>query len=171
MSAKGIRRTGLAGAAMAMALGGVALAAAPLPEAGKAYSDNVTLGKGKLSIALVISSSAKKIASGVPILGVPHSGGFLECPKAPHFSTGAPYVEFPFPGAKLKLSGGKYGFTVTETKTNPTFLGSSQKGKLKVTIKGTVGSSTLITGSVSASGDDCTTGAVSYRAKLLATTG
>ena len=171
MSAKGVRRTGIAGIGMAVVLAGAAFAAAPLPMAGKSYSDGVTLGQGKLSIAFVISSNPKKIAAGKPVLGVAHSGGFLECPKTPHFSTGAPYVEFPFPATRLKLSGGKYGFSVSETKTNLTFLGSSEKGKLKVEIKGTVASPTLITGSLTASGEGCTTGAVSFRAKLLTLNG
>ncbi len=170
MSAKGIRIAGIAGIGLAIGLAGVALGAAALPIAGRSYSDGVTLGKGKLSIAFVISSNPKKIASGKPVLGVAKSGGFLACPKTPHFSTGAPYVEFPFPATTLKLSDGKYTFAVSETKTNLTFLGSSEMGKLKLKIKGTVASQKLITGSLTASGEGCTTGAVSFRAKLLAAT-
>ncbi len=169
MSANGARTAGVAGIGLAIVLAGVALGAVPLPIAGRSYSDGVTLGKGKLAIAFVISSNPKKIASGKPVLGVAKSGGFLECPKTPHFSTGAPYVEFPFPATKLKLSGGKYTFSVSETKTNLTFLGSSEKGELKLKIKGMVASPQLITGSLTASGEGCTTRAVSFRAKLLAT--
>ncbi len=169
MSAKGARTAGIAGIGLALVLTGVALGAAPLPTAGRSYSDGVTLGKGKLAIAFVIGHNPRKIVSGKPVLGVPMSGGFLECPKTPHTSTGAPYVEFPFPATTLKLAGGKYTFSVSETETNLTFLGSSEKGKLKLKIKGMVASPRLITGSLTARGEGCTTGAVSFRAKLLAT--
>jgi len=89
----------MAGVGLAIALAGTALAAAPLPTAGKVY-DNGTVGKSKLTLTLVISpTSARKIESGVPEFSqVAHSGGYLECPSS------SKIAEFPFPGATLKLS-------------------------------------------------------------------
>jgi hypothetical protein len=147
MSARGVRITTVAGAGLAIALAGSALAATPLPQKGKAYGKG-TVGKQKLVLILVTSkSNPKKILSGVPAFSqVAHSGGWLECPSSHTIA------EFPFPGATLKLSGGKYGFSVTENKTNPTFLGAATTGTLKVVIKGTVASSKRITGTLTASG-------------------
>ena len=99
MSARRARRAAMAGVGLAIALAGTALAAAPLPTAGKVY-DNGTVGKSKLTLTLVISpSNARRIASGVPEFSqVAHSGGYLECPSS------SKIAEFPFPGATLKLS-------------------------------------------------------------------
>ncbi|MGO9973545.1 MAG: hypothetical protein ACLP01_12220 [Solirubrobacteraceae bacterium] len=149
------------GTAMAIALAGTALAAAQLPRAGKVY-DNGTVGKSKLTLTFVISpTNAKTIESGVPEFSqTAHSGGYLECPSS------SKIAEFPFPGATLTLSRGKYGFSVTETQTNPTFLGSPNKGTLKLRIKGTVTGATQITGTVTVSGDVCKTGTVPYSLSL-----
>ena len=168
MSTKSVRTAGIAGIALAIVLAGVALGATPLPIAGRSYSDGVTLGKGKLAIAFVISPNAKKIASGKPVLGTAHSGGFLECLKTPHFSTTAPYVEFPFPATTLKLSGGKYTFSVSETEDKPDLPREHGERQTKLKIKGTVASPKLITGSLTANGEGCTTSAINFRAKLLA---
>jgi hypothetical protein len=158
VSAKGLLRVTVAGTGMAIVLAGGALAAAALPHAGKVY-DNGTLGKHPATLVLVINpSAATKIEAGKPVFSdIASSGGYLKCPGVKRFSTSTAEVEFPFPGATLKLSGGKYAFSVSETKTNPTFLGSTEKGTLKVKITGTITSATRITGTVSASGDGCTT--------------
>ncbi len=147
---------------MAIVLAGTALAAASLPVAGKVY-DNGTVGKSKVTLTFVISpSNARKIESGVPEFSqTAHSGGYLECPSS------SKIAEFPFPGATLTLSGGRYGFSVIETHTNPTFLGSPNKGTLRLRIKGTVTSATRITGTVTVSGDVCkTVGTVHYSLSL-----
>lgn len=162
MSAQRACRAGIAGIGLAIVLAGAALAAVPLPMAGKVY-DNGTVGKSKLTLTLVISpSNAKRIESGVPEFSqTAHSGGYLECPSS------SKIAEFPFPGATLTLSGGKYGFSVTESRSNPTFLGSPNKGTLKLRIKGTVTSATRITGTVAVSGNVCkTAGTVHYSLAL-----
>ncbi len=149
---------------MAIVLAATALAAAPLPVAGKVYA-NGAVGKSKLTLLLVISpSDAKRIESGVPEFSqTAHSGGYLECPSS------SKIAEFPFPGAALTLSRGKYGFSVSETKTNPTFLGSPNEGTLKLRIKGTVTNATHITGTVTVSGDVCKAGTVRYSLALKRT--
>ncbi|MGA2013934.1 MAG: hypothetical protein ABSH51_25850 [Solirubrobacteraceae bacterium] len=154
----------MAGVGLAIALAGTALAAAPLPAAGKVY-DNGTVGKSKLTLTLVISpTSARKIESGVPEFSqVAHSGGYLECPSS------SKIAEFPFPGATLKLSSGSYGFSVTERRTDPTFLGSPRTGTLTLRITGAVTSATQITGAVTVSGDVCAAETVHYRLALKPT--
>jgi hypothetical protein len=147
VSAKGVLRATAVGTGIAIMTAGAALAATPLPEKGKAYGKG-TITKDRLVLTLVTSkSNPKKIVSGVPALSqIAHSGGFLQCPNSHKIA------EFPFPGATLKLSGGKYGFSVTENKTNPPFLGAPITGTLKLVIKGTVASPTRITGTLKASG-------------------
>jgi hypothetical protein len=143
-------------------LAGTALAAAPaLPKRGKVYTDG-TVGRSKITLTLVISSSnPRRIESGVPEFSeTAHSGGYLECPSS------SKIAEFPFPGATLKLSAGKYGFEVTETKTNPTFLGSPTTGTLKLRITGSVTSATRIVGTMTVSGDVCKTETIHYSLAL-----
>lgn len=168
MSAKGLRNAAVVGTAIAIVGAGAALATAPLPQRGKVYDNGVTVGKDKVTMAFVIAmTNAKVIASGVPAFTkIAHSGGYLACPRAK--STGTlPFVVIDFPRTTLKLSGGKYRFSVSETRTNPPFLGSLQKGTIRLRITGTVTSPTRITGTVSASGDACTTSApLPYRASL-----
>ncbi len=162
MSTQRARRAGIAGAGIAIVLAGTALAAAPpLPKSGKVYT-NGTVGRSKITLTLVISpSNAKRIESGVPEFSeTAHSGGYLECPSS------SKIAEFPFPGATLTLSGGKYGFSVTETKTNPTFLGSPNHGTLKLRVNGSVTSATRIAGTVTVSGDVCKTGTIHYSLAL-----
>ena len=162
MPARRARRVGIAGSAIAIVLAATALASSPpLPKAGTVY-DNGTVGKSKITLTLVISpSNAKKIESGVPEFSqTAYSGGYLECPSS------SKIAEFPFPGASLTLSAGKYGFSVTETKTNPTFLGSPNNGTLKLRVNGSVTSATRIAGTVTVSGDVCKTGTIHYSLAL-----
>jgi hypothetical protein len=162
VSAQRARGAGIAGTGMAIVLAGTALAAAaPLPKAGSVYA-NGTVGKSKITLTLVISpSNAKKIESGVPEFSqTAHSGGYLECPSS------SKIAEFPFPGATLTLFGGKYGFSVTETSTDPTFLGSPNRGTLTLRINGSVTSATRITGTVTVRGDVCKAGMIHYSLAL-----
>ncbi len=162
MSARRARRAGIAGTGVAIVLAGTALAASPpLPKQGNVYT-NGDVGRSKLTLTFVISpSNAKKIESGVPEFSqTAHSGGYLECPSS------SKIAEFPFPGATLTLSAGKYGFSVTETKINPTFLGRPNSGTLKLRINGSVTSATRITGTVAVSGDVCKTGTIHYSLPL-----
>ncbi len=160
VSAQRALTAGFAGTGIAIVLAGTALAAV-LPKTGKVYA-NGTVGKNKITLTLVISpSNAKKIESGVPEFSeTAHSGGYLECPSS------SKIAEFPFPGATLTPSRGKYSFSVTETKTDPTFLGSPNNGTLKLRISGSVTSATRITGTVTVSGDVCKAGSIPYSLAL-----
>lgn len=148
--------------AFGLMLGAVALAAAPLPKTGIAYSTSA--GKHKVSITLVTGASdPKRIEPGAAALGSQFalSGGSLQCPKAkksPGFH-GEPFAVFGFPGAKLKLTHGKYAFSKTAKVPNTAPFGSSgvKPFTLKVKITGTVLSPTKITGTVTAKGGPCAT--------------
>ena len=156
-----LRISALTVGAVSLFLAGVALASAPLPQAAKAYSTGGI--RGSVSVTLVTSASGKAIEPGAAALGSQFalSGGSVLCKKAkkgPGFHE-TPFAIFGFPGATLKLSHGKYGFSksVTMPKTVP--LGSSSSSKpftLKVKIKGTVTSPTAITGTVKPKGGPCT---------------
>jgi hypothetical protein len=147
--------------ALSLLLAAVALAGAPLPKSGKAYT--TPNGKHKVGLTLVTGASPKTIEPGSAALGSQFamSGGSVQCPKAkkgPGFH-GAPFAIFGFPGAKLKLSNGKYGFSKTIKQRETTPLGSSgvKPFTLKVKIAGTVLSPTKIAGTVTAKGGPCTT--------------
>ncbi|MGA8746158.1 MAG: hypothetical protein WB507_09870 [Solirubrobacterales bacterium] len=140
-----------------VALACVALAAS-LPQGAKAYSTGGR--KHGLSLTLVTSASGKSIEAGEAALGSQYalSGGSVECHKAKknHGFHGTPFALFGFPGAKLKLTQGKYGFSKT-AKSVTYALGSPAKPfKLKVTIAGAVASPTSIKGTVKATGGPCT---------------
>ncbi len=158
MSANRLLKTAtIATGLVVVLLVGVALAA-PLPKGAKAYS---TAGrKHGVSLTLVTSSSGKRIELGEAALGSQFalSGGAVNCPKAKknHGFHETPFAIFGFPGATLKLSHGKYGFSKT-TKSETSALGSSAKTfKLRVTIAATVASPTSIKGTVTAKGGPCT---------------
>ncbi len=144
---------------LAVLLVGVALAA-PLPQGAKAFSTGATKHRSALSLTLVTSASGKSIEAGEAALGSQYalSGGSVLCPKAKknHGFHETPFAIFGFPGAKLKLIHGKYGFSKT-TKSVTYALGSPVKPfKLKVSIAGAVASPTSIVGTVKAKGGPCT---------------
>lgn len=72
------------------------------------------------------------------------------------------------PGAKLKLSHGSYGFSVSETvRKESVFESSAKLFTLKLEISGTVKSPTTIAGTVSVRGGPCALKrAIAYTAKL-----
>jgi hypothetical protein len=147
--------TGLVG----MLLVGVALAAS-LPKGATAYTTGATKHRSALDLTLVTSVSGKSIEAGGAALGSQYalSGGSVLCPKAKknHGFHETPFAIFGFPGAKLKLIHGRYGFSKT-TKSVTYALGSSAKSfKLKVTIAGAVASPASIEGTVKVNGGPCT---------------
>lgn len=151
----------------------VALAAAPLPHAEKAYTTFAGFpNKSGIGMILIMSSSPKRIQRGGELAKAVSviSSGSYKCPNAKKSagSTKTPTVSFGFPGATLKLSKGAYGFSVKETQPKTTLTGSSEKPfTLKVAITGKVSSSTLITGTIALSGGKCTTKTpIKYSAKL-----
>ncbi len=150
----------IAAGLLAVVLAGAASAAAPLLEPAKAYSTGGI--KHGVGVTLVTSaSSGKAIEPGAAALGSQFalSGGSVLCPKAkkgPGFHE-VPFALFGFPGATLKLSHGKYGFSKSVKIPRTVPLGSSAKPfTLKVKIKGSVVSPTAITGTVKAKGGPCT---------------
>ncbi len=170
MSANRLLKTAaIATGLVAVLLVGVALAA-PLPKGAKAYSTDGR--KHGVALTFVTSTSGKAIEQGSAALGsqYPLSGGSLQCPKAKknHGFHEAPFALFGFPGAKLKLSHGKFGFTKTIKTPDAVPLGSSVKPfTLKVTIAGSVASPTSIKGTLKAKGGPCTTKKpVKFDAKL-----
>ena len=160
------------GASLAILVAGVALASAPLPKTGKAYT---TAGnKGGVGITLVTNATnPKKIQPGAAALGSQFalSGGSVLCPKAKKSSGfhGTPFAIFGFPGAKLKLIHGKYGFVKTVRVPNTVPLGSFavKPFTLKVKIVGAVANSNLIKGTAKATGGPCASKKpLKFRAKL-----
>ncbi len=131
-----------------------------MPKTAKAYSTGGS--KHGVSVTLVTSASnPKAIEPGAAAAGSQFalSGGAVLCPKAkknPGFHE-VPFAVFGFPGATLKISHGKYGFSKTSKTQETTALGSSAKPfPLKVKITGTVVSPTSIKGTVKATGGPCT---------------
>lgn len=161
----------VAAASLVVLVAGVAFASAPLPHTGKAYT--TVSNKSGVGITLVTSASNPRVIQpGAAALGSQFalSGGSVLCHKAkknPGFH-GTPFALFGFPGAKLTLSHGKYGFSKSVTVRNTVPLGSSVKAfTLKLTIKGTVASANLITGAVKSTGGSCTSKKpLKYKAKL-----
>jgi hypothetical protein len=162
-------------ALVGLVVSGVALAAAPLPKPASAYSTGGY--KHGLSMTLVIAPSGRAVEKGGAALGSEFalSEGALQCPKAKkgHGFHEVPFTIFGFPGASLKLSGGRYGFSKTETMSDTTPLGSTAKPfTLKVKIAATVASSTSIVGTVKATGGPCTSkGPLRFNAKFSAKDG
>jgi hypothetical protein len=160
------------GASLAALTAAVALASAPLPKTGKAYSTSGN--KGGVSLTLVTgATNPRKIQPGAAALGSSFalSGGSVLCHKAKKISGfhGTPFAVFGFPGAKLKLVHGKYRFAKTAKVPNTVPLGSSgvKAFTLKVKIAGTVAGPNLIKGTVKAKGGPCASKRpLKYRAKL-----
>lgn len=164
-----LKAAALATGLIALLLVGMALAA-PLPKGAKAYSTGGR--KHGVVLTLVTSTSGKAIEKGSAALGSQYalSGGSVQCPKAKknHGFHESPIALFGFPGAKLKLSHGKFSFTKTIKTPGEVPLGSSVKPfTLQVTIAGSVASPTAIKGTVKAKGGPCTTKKpVKFDAKL-----
>ncbi|HVC07466.1 MAG TPA: hypothetical protein VND98_07785 [Solirubrobacterales bacterium] len=143
---------------IAVLLVGLALAA-PLPKGASAFSTAATKHRSALGLTLVTSLSGDSIEAGEAALGSQYalSGGSVLCPRAKknHGFHETPFAVFGFPGAKLKLIGGKYGFSKT-TRSVTSALGSSAKPfKLTVRVAGAIASPTSIEGTVNVKGGPC----------------
>jgi hypothetical protein len=157
----GFRRATLVVSALALTFCAVAMAAA-LP---KAHTRYFYLKFGTFSITLT-TKSAKQIAAGKAHAGV--SEVLVVCPAT---STGGiNEVQMGFPGAKLKLSKGHYGFSITYTEKHadvvtitPVF-GHITHEPATATVTGTVESSKLIAGTVSVTAAGCSLPKSKYKA-------
>lgn len=156
----------------ALALAGVALAAAPVPKPAKAYQQPYQLGAKGMGLTYVTGpTTGTVIESGMPALGSNYavSQMFIACPKAKKNPglVGYPFADIGFPGATFKLKHGKYQFSKSvKTKVNIT---GSPNAQVKMTVRftATVASASAISGTVKIKGGACTTkGAVKYTAKL-----
>lgn len=154
-----------------LALAAGALAASPLPQRAKAYATDGN--HHGVSVTLVTSASnPKRLEPGEAATAsqFAFSGGDVHCKKAkkgPGFHE-VSFAVFGFPGATLKLTHGKYGFSKTTKERNTSALGGTGTlFNLKVKIVGTVVSPSSIKGTVKATGGPCTTKKpVAFTAKL-----
>jgi hypothetical protein len=152
---------GLGGGLLSVILVGGALAAgAPEPHAGKYYDTFKWAEKHKTydDVSLYISpSDPLDVVSGTALEGADHSSEQVECGSA------TKTAQIGFPGATLKLSGGRYAFSVKWTDHSKLVTPKSGGGerithiKLKVKMTGTVKSAKLITGTLKVTGGKCTT--------------
>ena len=145
---------------MALTFCAVAFAAA-LP---KAHTRYFYVKAHKFSITLT-TKSAKQIVAAKP-QGA--SGILLVCP--PTSTGGVNEVQMGFPGVKLKLSKGHYGFSITYTEKHadvvtitPVF-GHITHEPATATVTGTVKSSKLIVGTVSVTAAGCSLPKSKYKA-------
>jgi hypothetical protein len=155
-----LKTAALTAGLIAALLVGLALAA-PLPKGAAAFSTAATRHRAALSLTLVTNLSGNSIEGGAAVLGSQFalSGGSVECPKAKKAQgfREKPFAIFGFPGAKLKLAHGKYGFSKTINAPHTFVIGSSVKPiTLKVAIAGAVARPTSIKGTVKAKGGPCT---------------
>jgi hypothetical protein len=147
-----LRRGTLVVSALALTFCAVAMAAA-LP---KAHTRYFYLKFGTFSISLT-TKSAKQIAAGKAHAGV--SEVLVVCP--PTSTRGINEVQMGFPGLKLKLSKGHYGFSITYTEkradvvTITPVFGHITHEPATATVTGTVESSKLIAGTVSVTAAGC----------------
>ncbi len=146
--------------AFGLLLAGLAFASAPLPKPAKAYSTGHI--RHGVSLTLVTGpSSGRVIEPGGAAVGSQFalSGGAVLCKKAkkgPGFHE-VPFAVFGFPGARLKLSHGEYGFSKSFKTPETSVLGSTAKPfTLKVKIKAVVASPNAIKGTVKPRGGPCT---------------
>lgn len=178
MSVRRASRATIVAVLLAVLGAGAALASAPLLHTGKAYDTSHVKGlKHGLALTYLVSASnPKRLLAGPnpPPLGSQFavSVGGVSCPKAKR-NPGLPkadhvFAEFGFPGANLKLSHGRYGFSVSRTVAREFVFGSTAKPfRLKVKITGTVVSPTAIAGKLTVEGGPCTVkGPIAYTAKL-----
>jgi hypothetical protein len=156
------RRAALVISALALTFCAVAMAAA-LP---KAHTRYFYLKFGKFSITLT-TKSAKRIAAGKAA----HTGVSEPLVVCPATSTGGTNeVQMGFPGVKLKLSKGHYGFSITYTEKHanvvtitPVF-GHITHEPATATVTGTVESSKLIAGTLSVKAAGCSLPKSKYKA-------
>jgi hypothetical protein len=151
--------------AMAM-FASIATAAVTL-KAGKVY---FYVLREHFSITLQ-AKSAKQIAAGNVAANVGESDVLVVCPT----TASAPTVELlaSFPGAKLKLSHGRYGFKLSYTETHARLntisgpgAGTHTSVEARVKVTGTLASATLIKGTVSVTATGCSQPTAQYRATL-----
>jgi hypothetical protein len=154
---------------------GVAVAAAALPQAGKAYDVGRAVAKGA-SLTLIVSvRNPRQLLAGPanPPIGSQYAlaTGAVPCRRAKRTATlprsEVPFALFAFPGATLRRSRGSYRFAVAETTHDVTILGSSAKPvTLRVAVTGVVRNSTTIAGTITPRGGPCTSRPIAYVAKL-----
>jgi hypothetical protein len=127
---------------------------------------------GKFSITLT-TKSAKQIVAGKPRVGA--SAVLVVCPRTS--TGGVDEVQLGFPGVKLKLSKGHYGFKITYTEKHadvvtitPVF-GHVTHEPATVTVTGTVERSKLIAGNISVTAAGCSLAKSKYNATPLKNTG
>jgi hypothetical protein len=162
------RRATLVVSALALTFCAVAMAAA-LP---KAHTRYFYLKFGTFSITLT-TKSAKQIAAGKAHAGV--SEVLVVCP--PTSTRGINEVQMGFPGLKLKLSKGHYGFSITYTEkradvvTITPVFGHITHEPATATVTGTVARSKLITGTVSVTAAGCGLPKSKYKASPPKTSG
>lgn len=154
------RRATLVISALALTFCAVAMAAARP----KAHTGYFYLKSGTFSITLT-TTSAKQIVAG-KAHGV--SSVLLVCP--PTSTGGINEVQMGFPGVKLKLSKGHYGFSITYTEKHadvvtirPAF-GHITHEPATARVTGTVESSKLIAGTVSVTAAGCSLPKSKYKA-------
>jgi hypothetical protein len=172
VSVKSTSIAGALGVGCALALAGMALAAASVPKPAKAYQQPYQLGTKGLGLTYVTSAaSGTVIEPGAPALGseYPVSQLFIACPKAKknHGLVGLPFADIGFPGATFKLKHGKYEFS--KSAKAKAYITGSPGGPftMKVTFTATVNSAKSISGTVKITGGACKTkGALRYTAKL-----
>jgi hypothetical protein len=151
---------------LVLATGSTALAAVvPKPN-----TDYFFLASGSFSITLN-TKGRKQLTAGTALpVGAtrPSTGVLLVCPTS---VAGGPVVELHlgFPGARLMLKRGRYGFARSYTENHaklvalPAGAPSTLKG-VRVRVSGTVTSAKLITGSVSVQAPGCSLRASRFRA-------
>lgn len=151
----------LAAAAIAALSAAVAMAAAPLPRAGK-YYDNSKQTHAKASVFFLIGGNPDQVVKGADIFhGTPGSSVAVDCPQG-QAQTG-------FGGATLKLSGSHYVFSDSYT-SHAKIIEAGPHGErlvsdtIKIAVTGTVAGQNKISGTVTAKGGGCTTSAIKYTA-------
>jgi hypothetical protein len=155
------RRVTVVVCAVALTFCAVAIAAA-LP---KAHTGFFYVKSGKFSITLR-TKSAKQIVAGKAHGGV--SEVLVVCPRTS--TGGVNEVQVGFPGAKLKLSQGHYGFSITYTEkhadvvTITPLFGHITHESATATVTGTVEGSKLIAGTVSVTAAGCSLPKSKYKA-------
>lgn len=158
-----------------LVVAGVALAAAVLPQPGKAYDVGRPVAKGANLTLIVSVHNPRQLLAGPlnPPIGSQYalSTGTVPCRRAKRSSTlprsETPFALFAFPGATLRLSHGRYRFSVTATAHHVSILGSAAKPiTLRVAVTGVVRNATTIAGTITPRGGPCTSRPVPYVAKL-----
>ncbi len=162
-------RYGVGAMAVPLIAAGLALAAAALPQTGKAYDVGRAAAKGANLTLIVSATNPRQLIAGPaqPPLGSQYAvaSGAVPCRKAKRASTlsksAVPFALFTFPGATLRLSHGSYRFSVAGTAHHVTILGSSAEPiTLRVAVTGVVRNATTIAGTITPRGGACTSGPI-----------